>query len=301
MALALAAASEALAVDTILRATVFLLPGRVALANEFWFAHETALFLGIGSVAWVAFAARTARPRDRWLALGLALLMAAAGALTGRRSAILVLLVGVAVVAWLLFPRRPLLVTAAGLVLATGGAIYLQAYWDGGRGGPMAEPARAIRSQFDPGERDASSDAYRETERQNLQRTIRESPVLGIGFGRPFTEYEPLPELDFWPLQRYTPHQNILWVWLKTGLLGIAVILGTWFAAFRRALTAARAGGGARSEIPLLPIVLAATLAMYLVYARVDLALPGSRAAVPLAIAIALAFRCLPAPGRKQA
>ncbi|MGE0572629.1 MAG: O-antigen ligase family protein [Dehalococcoidia bacterium] len=280
-------ATAVLGLSVLCRFVVDLRGGAAGPPKEFWFGHETGLFLAAGALAGCLLLTRVRDHRGRALLALYVVLMVAATLMTGRRSAILVAGVGVIAVAWLVFPRRPALLTFGAFAAVALGGLYVNAFWDS-QAGPIAEPARAVRSQVDPDPRDASSDAYRATERSNIQRTLSESPLLGLGFGRPFTEYEELPDLDFWPLQLYTPHQNLLWLWLKMGIAGAAILLGLWVLAFRRCLAACfriRAGGGA---LPIEPIFFASALLMYLVYARIDLAVVASRASVPLAVLLAL-------------
>ena len=76
-----------------------------------------------------------------------------------RRAAFAVLFVGLAVLFLLLFRLRPqltwkILVPA---VLFTG--MYLAVFWN--NTSPIGQPARAIRSQIDPDQRDLQSDLYR--------------------------------------------------------------------------------------------------------------------------------------------
>lgn len=281
------AVTALLGVSVLYRFGVDLRGGAAGPPKEFWFGHETGLFLAAGALLGVLLLTRVTSHRGRALLVLYVLLMVAAMLMTGRRSAILVAGAGLITVAWLVYPQRPALLTfvAAGTIVA--GAFYLNAFWDS-QAGPVAEPARAVRSQVDPDARDASSDAYRETERSNIQRTLREDPLLGVGFGRPFTEYEELPDLDFWPLQLYTPHQNLLWLWLKMGIAGAAVLLGAWVLAFRRCLAACARVRSGSPGVPVEPIFFAAALVMYLAYARVDLAVVASRASVPVAVLLAL-------------
>ena len=53
-----------------------------------------------------------------------------------------------------------------------------------------------------------------------MRATIQANPLLGVGFGREFLFVVPLPDLSWWPFWHYEPHHNILWVWLKTGMVG---------------------------------------------------------------------------------
>ncbi|MCC7362942.1 MAG: O-antigen ligase family protein [Dehalococcoidia bacterium] len=282
------AATAVLGVVSAGRWVLYLNPGRSPVQPEFWFGHETGLFLALGFVVAAVLLLRAKSDRERVLLVAYGLLMAGSMLMTGRRSAILVVLVGVLAAGWLLLPKRPVLLVTLAMVGLLAGAAYLSAYWDENTG-PLAQPARAIRSQVDPDARDRSSDEYREIERDNLQRTLQEDPVMGVGFGRPFTQYRELPELWFWELQSYTPHQNILWLWLKTGIAGLSVIIGLWVIAFGRCIRACRSVPRWR-DIPAEPAIVGAGLLMYLCYARIDLALVSPRSAVPLACLVALAL-----------
>ncbi|MEP6754335.1 MAG: O-antigen ligase family protein [Chthonomonadales bacterium] len=97
--------------------------------------------------------------------------------------------------------------------------IYLLVAWNGN--GPWALPARAIRSNSDPNERDASSDYYRLAENINLKATRDRSPFIGIGYGKPYDMlvYQPGVE-NFDELLRYLPHNSIMWIWMRIGHIG---------------------------------------------------------------------------------
>lgn len=285
---AFVAAVTLLASLTIARYAIDLAPGRVDVPLEFWYSHETGLFLAIGCVVGCGMLLSARGDRERLRALAFTSLVVAAMLVTGRRSAILVAGAGAGMLLMFLVPKRPAATLATAALIAAAGALYLGLFWQDPVG-PLGEPARAVRSQIDPDPRDESSDQYRKDERENLQRTLRVAPFLGVGFGRPFVQYIELPPLEFWPLQSYTPHQNILWLWLKTGLAGAAVLLGTWMLAMRNCIAAVRALPR-RHALPVYPMVIGAALLMYLVYARVDLAFVGSRSTAPLAVLLALAF-----------
>ncbi len=104
---------------------------------------------------------------------------------------------------------------AAGIV----GAAYLAVFWN--KEGGIAAPAAAVHSIFQPSERDYLSNLYRDQENINLRYTIGFSPIIGIGFGKPFQIIEPMVDLTkSWAFQFYMPHNNMLWLWLRMGVLG---------------------------------------------------------------------------------
>ena len=99
---------------------------------------------------------------------------------------------------------------------------------------PLTTPVQMVRSGlFAAGEApgpdsgagysdDYYSNLYRNIENYNLAMTAREEPLLGTGFGRPYAMPVPLADISF-PLRDYIPHNQILWVLVKTGLTGFTL------------------------------------------------------------------------------
>ena len=116
-------------------------------------------------------------------------------------------------------PNRRRLVLGIALTLAVGMSIYYPAFKD--RYGMLAQPARAIRSQFDPDPRDKSSNDYRVAEEKDLYATIQSSPIIGYGFGKPMLHAVPIADISksyaWWDIMT---HNQILWVWMRVGTLG---------------------------------------------------------------------------------
>ena len=73
----------------------------------------------------------------------------------------------------------------------------------------------------DPNERDARSDYYRLAEMINLRATRDQSPIIGIGYGKPYLMliYQPGIE-QFDPFLKYLPHNSIMWIWMRIGTIG---------------------------------------------------------------------------------
>ncbi|MGE5594541.1 MAG: O-antigen ligase family protein [Hyphomicrobiales bacterium] len=259
--------------------------GRVQ--SEVAFAHETPVFLAIGMMLALALLPAQKETWKRLVLLMFAALFGIAIIATSRRAGTLVVLTGLLTLGALLFRHRPVLITCLGAAALIAGTAYVGAYWNH-EYGALAQPARAIRSQIDPSTRDQSSDMYRETEKYNVAQTLRLNRLFGVGFGRPFIQFQPLPDLtSFWPLQHYVPHENVLWLWLKLGLAGTAVVLGFTVIALRRLLNAA---SQLKPEDPrwVLAAICACVVLMYLAYSTVDIAFGTSRSVAPLAAAIAI-------------
>src|SRR5262249_49624725 len=144
-----------------------------------------------------------------------------------RRAAVVALVAGLLLLAIFLFwtNRRAFFrVVPVALVLAS---LYTAAFWNDAHSLP-GFPAQAVKSVISPdsvSERNQGSDQYRVTEKLDILATIQTSPVLGIGFGRPFLRPYPLPNIAPFLLEPYQPHNSILWVWMKTGVAGFVAML----------------------------------------------------------------------------
>ncbi len=282
-------AESVMAVIILIRYYTMARSGNYNVPLEFLFSHEGSVILGIGLIlGGFVLLQHTSDIRTRLLLLAYCGLILAAMLVTGRRAATLVLLVGGLSTGMLLFPVRPKLMILSGIVVAVLGTGYLAAYWNQ-EYGAAAQPARAIRSQISPSGRDDSSDTYRAIEKANVVETIRLNRVFGVGFGRPFIQFQGLPDLtSSWTLQAYTPHQNVLWLWLKMGILGISVWLGVALIALQRCVARMK-----ESKFDVQWSVAAVSfsgLLVFLVYATVDLGFVGPRSFAPAAVLGAIAF-----------
>lgn len=261
-------------------------------------AHENVMFLAIGiTVGILQFAGSRSVPQRAALLLLITLLLVGTLA-TGKRSGTLVVLISLVVMSVILLSRAPVKVMVISGIFGVLFGAYVAAFW-GSNAGILGQPARAIRSQFQPSARDSSSDLYRQAETFNVVYTIKGTPLLGVGLGRPYNVYWPTWVAPNWPLQFYTPHDNLLWFWLKFGLPGLAVIGGVWLLAVSNAISAVRARPRA---FPVYPVALAATLMIYLQFMQVDVA-TKERSMIPLGIAMALALslpQTVPAGAREQ-
>ena len=145
-----------------------------------------------------------------------------------RRTDYVALLVGVGV-AWVLVflirpkARKKLLVGF--VICAALGTGYVIGFAHSS--GTLGAPARGILSVFSPSSsdtRDASSNLYRVYEDNDLKYTVKQYP-LGLGFGKPFLQPEPLTSifpgiLAADPYYNYVPHNTIYWVWVDLGPVG---------------------------------------------------------------------------------
>jgi hypothetical protein len=116
---------------------------------------------------------------------------------------------------WIIFP--PALLFAAA---------YIVGFWNSS--GPLGFPVQALKSVLGPEYADArnqSSNLYRELENINLHFTIQQKPFTGVGFGNKFYVVVPMADISFFQWWEYFPHNSLIWIWLKTGVLGFASML----------------------------------------------------------------------------
>lgn len=252
--------------------------------------HEDALFIAWMLVGLLAFQLYDAFPWQRRVLWFASPVLFATFLLTDRRAAFVALVIGVAVVfAWVDRPRRALLarwivppVVAVALVVLAG--------WNAS--GPIGVPAQMVKSVVAPTDlEDVRSSGYRRAEEANLIRSIKGSPVIGLGFGNEFQAKDSLVEIGF-SLADYIPHNEIMWIWAKTGTMGFAlfwVMIGSIIVfggvLFRRARTPA---------VKALALLVPSAVAMQMIVAYVDLQLTYARNMVFLGVLVGM-LACLPA------
>lgn len=162
-----------------------------------------------------------------------------------RRVGILALWVAMAVLTSLAIRfegrLRPVLIPATAVAVAAI-AVFMAANWNHDYG-TVGQVVRPVHSLFEPDQRDAQSDAYRDAENNNILFTYATSPAIGIGFGRPMIYVYPMADISYiYPLWNYIPHNTLLWIGMRMGslgyavlfaLLGLAILEATWQARTR--------------------------------------------------------------------
>jgi hypothetical protein len=197
-----------------------------------------------------------------------------------RRAAWGILIIGSLVLlicARLGMPERRKVVTVAMLGVAIASAVYFPLYWNHGYG-TVAQPARAVRSQISPNSRDTSSDAYRKAENANLIFNIKESGLLGKGFGRPIDYVIAIPNIsNYDPTIGYIPHNGLLWIWMRLGLQGEIVL---WLLMAYAILTAANLTRGGDRFLALFGSVAVCAVIGYVFQGYEDQGLASLRIAI---------------------
>ncbi|HEX6348741.1 MAG TPA: O-antigen ligase family protein [Candidatus Dormibacteraeota bacterium] len=188
--------------------------------------HEDSFFLVLYLTATLASAIWYRASHFRLLLLGAAPVTAAL-LVNERRAGIAALAVAIGVLAVLAIryereQRGRLLAIAGGLGVA--GTAYVVLLWNH-TNGATGQLVRAVRSVIDPAStRDSLSDLYRVAENANLRATLESSPVLGIGFGLPFHTPFPMADISkYYSLWNYIPHDTIMWVGVRMGIVGYLV------------------------------------------------------------------------------
>jgi O-Antigen ligase len=243
---------------------------------EFWYWHEDVIFLGSVILFVIAVFAYDG---PRWQKLLGPLILGVAGytllASERRAGYIAVIVAFLAYAIVFLGSNRKAFFTLAVPILI-GGAIYMPLFWNAS--GPLAQPARAVRSLKDPDPRDAASNLSRELEKINVAQTIHDNPLLGVGFGREFEQVVAVPDISFFVFWNVEPHHNVLWIWLKTGAIGFAVFLSLMGSALALGAHHVR-----RRSDPLLrttALLGIAAVISTLVFSYVDLGLTSGRVTV---------------------
>jgi hypothetical protein len=134
-------------------------------------------------------------------------------------------------------------VTFAAVVGAPVLAIYLAVGW-ANPGSPVFAPVRMLRTVSDA--KVDRSTLYRDIENYNLVRSIEEAPVLGRGFGHPFSEYIVGDSIArIFELYAYEPHNAVLGLLLYGGLFGFTCMWSIFAVGILLAVRAFR-----RAELP---------------------------------------------------
>lgn len=202
--------------------------------QEFAFQHEDVIFLGSAIVLVLGLLAFGAKGSYRLAGIVLLPLMTFAMFASQRRAGFIALLVAIVALSLVLLvaKRKAFFLLMVPMLLGT--AAYMPIFWNDT--GLIGQPARAVRSIWQPDARDAASNTARLLEKINVIATIKSDPLLGVGFGREYTFVVPGVDLSWWPLWRYVTHANVLWLWIKMGFLGFVAFWVLIGAAITRAV-----------------------------------------------------------------
>lgn len=194
----------------------------------------------------------------------------------------------IAIFAYKLLPERRKLISVMAFILIVLMPAYIIGV--GGRGGLIAQPARAIVSVFQPNTRDASSNEYRDIENENIKENIALAPITGQGFGKPMVQFQVLPDISdrfiYWDI---IPHDTVLWVWMRLGFIGFVAL---FFLLGRTIVEAAMASRYMKSPyLKGLGIFIVAALAGWVAIGALDMGLANLRLSILVGVLVAVAAR----------
>lgn len=242
-------------------------------------AHEEAVFLGLYMLLTGALWLFRIRGHLRRVATALLPLVVLTNVANDRRTSYVILAAGVAIlmaVSWARSPRQRWITGGVAVALLAVTALYLPIFWN--RTGLTAAPAVAIRSAVDPNRRDAASDLYRVLENMDLGTDIHASTPFGLGFGKVIPTPFALPDLTKIDASIvYEPHNTILYLWLRLGLLGAIVF---WWMIGAAAIAACRLARAQDREIALIGTFALLAVSAYLIEGWYDQGLVSLRVAI---------------------
>ncbi|MFI5236327.1 MAG: O-antigen ligase family protein [Ignavibacteriales bacterium] len=185
--------------------------------------HEDPVFIAILIVFLISITMLKANEKQR-NALLVLLPFLLIGFFTGqRRAAYAGLFISLVAFVIILQSKDRVMFFRTLMVLLLIGIIYSAVFWESES--KFASPLRLIQSSINPdtGNERYLSNLYREFERYNLAYTIKTNdPITGIGFGNKYQNIIPLPNIIF-PLRDYIPHNEILWLFVKSGAIGFFI------------------------------------------------------------------------------
>ncbi len=192
--------------------------------NEAILAHEDSYFLAMLMVA-AGVGLVWYRKRQALVVL-LAFLPLAFIVLVENRRRVGMLALGAALVivavAGVWFEKRVRWkVAAAAVAVSLCYGAFLSGYWNK-EYGAAAQLVRPIHSLFEPDQRDFNSNLYRDNEDADLKFTYQQNRLIGVGMGQPMAVVFPLADISQqYPFWQYIPHNTILWIAMRTGVLGM--------------------------------------------------------------------------------
>ncbi len=189
--------------------------------------HEDPVFMFTLIVLLLALVLFEAKTGQR-LALILLLFPLLMGFFAGQRRAAYAAIVPTLTAFFVLLPsqQRWALVKGAFPFLIFMG-LYVGIFWNSES--KLASPVKLIKTALSNDKEEAGdryySNLYREQEKFDLAATVKTAPVIGIGFGNKYLQPIKLVPIAF-PLRDYIPHDEVLWLIVKTGAVGYFLF---WF------------------------------------------------------------------------
>ncbi len=240
--------------------------------------HEEAFFFDSYVALLLSLAVCGAFPKLKWTMLALLPLVVLGNLACNRRAgtaAYIVIAPLLTLAAYQALPARRRLISLLAAVAVVAFAGYYAAYQNSDS--ILAQPARAIKSQFQPDARDASSNAYRDAENADLMATVHAAPLQGWGYGRHMIHAVPIADIstqyEWWDIMT---HNQVLWVWMRVGTFGF---LAFWLMISAVVVCACRTVRDAKADPERKAVAMAALLitGSLLVFGLLDLQFSNPR------------------------
>ena len=203
---------------------IFLAVRRMNPRPESVLGHEESIFFALFVLFAILLWLFGVKDRLRKVTLILLPVVIAADLANGRRVARLILVAGLIVliaIGFVALPERRRVLGRLVIGLIVFSSVYFPAYWN--KTGGFAQPARAFHSAIAPDARDSLSNLYRVQENANLKLNIHQTGPLGTGFGHRINYALPIEDIsDIDPYIAYVPHNGVLYLFLRMGILGAA-------------------------------------------------------------------------------
>jgi hypothetical protein len=187
--------------------------------------HNDSMLFALGAVILLALLLERAGKKAKRLTL-LLLPLLLGGMLANNRRLVWVEIILVFATVYLMTETSPFkrkLNRAILFALPLVGAYVAAGWFSAGTG--IFKPVHMIRSAVDSSA--DTSTAWRDLENFNLVFTLRNFPLMGVGYGHEFWEMWPMPPVEY-SLERYVPHNSILGILCYGGMLGWMGITSLW-------------------------------------------------------------------------
>lgn len=257
----------------------------LSLSQSLAFAHENSLLCAAAIILILARFVWAKHPLREWKYLLLVPVPLVAMLVMHRRAGLVALDGGVALLCLVLLRQKmhtflifvPMALLAFGMVVAV--------TWNNpGSSGELARAVQSVTNSNQLSARDQSSDLYRAREEMNIRMNIEAAPILGKGFGRPYTFYVSVTDLSAdWPLWDSVPHNSVLWFWLDAGIVGFIALTLLFAAAMMRSMQLLTT---LPNSLKPYAFAMGAIVFMFFMYSWVDLGLITPRTLALFALAL---------------
>ncbi len=270
------------AIEGLWRKFALIDQGLMGPMQELWYSHDGMVVWGMLVLLVVAQQVFGAPRWQRILGPAMMVITLLSMLASERRAGLIAVMIALTlfILALMTIKRKAFFLLAVPALIAT--AIYMPLFWN--NTGTLGQAARAVRSIREPDARDAASNAWRDLEAINVRATIQSSPLIGIGFGKPFLQVVTVPDISFFEFWNYESHHSILWIWMKMGAIGFILFFTLILGSIARAVWLARRLP--QPELKVFAILALSTIVMAVIFSYVDLGLTANRLTMLLGVSI---------------